>query len=273
MKKINLLEDRDFAELFKKLWKEKFFILIITTIFSLLFYFYSTSFIKKKLRVEILLQHTPDHLFLDYEKVYSTYYKGSIYENFILDFKLKLLSKINLEKFLKQSKDFQISDFLKKNNIENYSKNFIFIIDNEKKYSLIFPEGVNGHGLLAAYIEYTFIETINATKKKIKKDFKIINSSLNYSLKFAQEFQLTTPYSSELEISYNEKILINRIKIINNLIEDIDKRNFNYDNTFISEAKYFAVPSTINSYRFLQILLAFFLAILIVIFKDEIKRK
>lgn len=273
MKKINLLEDRDFAELLKKLWKEKFFILIITIIFSLLFYFYSTSFIKKKFRVEILLQHPPNHLFIDYEKIYTTYYKDSIYQNFILDFKLQLLSKINLEKFLKQSKDFQISDFAKKNNKENYSKNFTFIIDNERKYSLIFPEGVNGHALLAAYIEYTFIETINLTKKKIKKDLKLINSSLNYSLKLSQELQLSTPYTSELEISYSEKVLRNRIKLLNNLIENIDKRNFNYDNTFISESKYFALSSTINSYPFLLILLAFFLAILIVIFKDEIKRK
>ena len=77
MKNFDLLDDRDFNELFKKLWKEKFFILIITIIFSLLFYFYSLSFFKK-FRTEIVIQNSPAHLFVEYDKFYKLIFNMKI---------------------------------------------------------------------------------------------------------------------------------------------------------------------------------------------------
>jgi len=285
MKNFDLLDDRDFNEFFKKLWKEKFFILIIATIFSLLFYFYSLSFFKK-FRTEIVIQNSPAHLFVEYDKFYKFYVGTNLYNN-IYDFndiydtnlRINLLSKSNLEKFLEQSKDFQNSDFFKKNfKKSNYSDDFKLTFklttNNENKYSLIFPEGLDGKALLTAYIYYTRDITLNQSKNNLKITLKEISSSMISDLEISKKNQLSfSQPPSNLESFYDPKILSNRIIILNSLIEKLDKQHFAYDIILIS-ASYHSVAFPIaNFYPFFGIVLAFLLSVLTVIFRDKIKRK
>jgi hypothetical protein len=283
MKNFYLLDDRDFDELFKKLWKEKFFILIITAIFSLLFYFYSLSSFKK-LRTEVSIQNSPGHLFSEYDKFYR-YYVGAniiydtnnIYDN---NLRINLLSKSNLEKFLEQSKDFQNSDFLKKNiKKSNYSEDFKLTFklttNNENKYYLIFPEGLDGKSLLTDYIHYTKNITLINTKNNLKFALKEISLSIISDLEISKktQFSFSQPMST-LDSFYDPKLLSNRITILNSLIEKLDKQSFNYDIILINASPHHSDAHPIaNFYPFFGIVLAFFLAVLTLILRDKIKNK
>jgi LPS O-antigen subunit length determinant protein (WzzB/FepE family) len=284
MKNFYLLDDSDFDELFKKLWKEKFFILIITTIFSLLFYFYSLSFFKK-FRTEIVIQNPPAHLFLEYDRFYKFYVGTNLYNNiYDANFRINLLSKSNLVNFLEQSKDFQNSDFLKKNFKKiNYSEDFKLTFklttNNENKYNFIFPEGLDGKALLIAYIEHTKNITLNQSKNNLKIALKEISSSMISDLEISKKNQLSfsqlqsNQLQSNIESFYDPKILSNRIVILNSLIERLDKQHFTYDIILVSASHHSAVSPIANFYPFLGVVLAFFLAVLTVIFRDKIKRK
>jgi LPS O-antigen subunit length determinant protein (WzzB/FepE family) len=285
MKQSYLLDDRDFDELFKKLWKEKFFILIITAIFSLLFYFYPLSFFKK-FRTEIIIKNPPAHLFMEYDKFYkfyvatspnnSTYDQYNIYDT---NLRINLLSKSNLEKFLEHNKNFQNSNFLKKNVKKNsYSENFKLTFklttNNENKYSLIFPEGLDGKVLLTDYINYTKNITLIQSKNNLKIALKEISLSMISDLEISKKYPASSLQSqSNLENFYDPKILSNRINILNSLMEKLDKHYFNYDIILISASDPSVASSIVSFYPFLGILLAFSFSVLIVIFRDKIKRK
>jgi len=276
MKKTYLLNDKDFEELFKKLWKEKFLILIITAIFSLLFYFYYSN-VTKKLRTEIVIQNPPAYLFLEYNSFYRHYIGQDFLNIFITDLHYNLLSQSNLENFLRHTNAFQNLDFLNEKIDKNkYAKYLQLTANKENKYFLIFPEGVNGKSLLSDYVDYTKKITLSESKNKIKISLKKISSSMISSLEISKNYQFLSVQSQfELDNFYDPKILSNRIFILNNLIARLDKENFDYDIILINALDHSAVlvSPIAKFYRFFGIVLGFFLAVLIVIFRDKIKSK
>lgn len=275
MKKNYLLIDKDLKGIFKKLWKEKFFILIITIFFSLLFYFYHSNLIKK-FRAQIVIETASKGLFLDYDRFYKLYFESEFISTFNSSLQYNFLSKNNLEKFLEQSKDFKNSNFFKKNiNKNNYSENFILTSVNQSTYSLIFPEGLYGEKLLIAYIDYTKNITLNESRNKLRIALENINSRINSDLEIAKKTENFLLTGNEIDQFYNFKILNNRIIIINNLIEKLDKTQFNYDIKLIELfVSYKPIRQPISSfYPYLVIVLGYFLAVLIVIFRDKIKLK
>jgi hypothetical protein len=276
MKKTYLLNDKDFEELFKKLWKEKFLILIITAIFSLLFYFYYSN-VTKKLRTEIVIQNPPAYLFLEYNSFYRHYIGQDFLNIFITDLHYNLLSQSNLENFLRHTNAFQNLDFLNEKIDKNkYAKYLQLTANKENKYFLIFPEGVNGKSLLSDYVDYTKKITLSESKNKIKISLKKISSSMISSLEISKNYQFLSVQSPfELDSFYDPKILSNRIFILNNLIARLDKENFDYNIILINALDHSAVFASpiAKFYRFFGIVLGFFLAVLIVIFRDKIKSK
>jgi hypothetical protein len=276
MKKTYLLNDKDFEELFKKLWKEKFLILIITAIFSLLFYFYYSN-VTKKLRTEIVIQNPPAYLFLEYDKFYRHYVGQDFLNIFITDLHYNLLSQSNLENFLRHTNAFQNLDFLNEKIDKNkYAKYLQLTSNKENKYFLIFPEGVNGKSLLSDYVDYTKKITLSESKNKLKISLKKISSLIISTLEISKNYQfLSLQSQSELDSSYDPKILSNRIFILNNLIARLDKENFDYNIILINALDHSAVFASpiAKFYRFFGIVLGFFLAVLIVIFRDKIKSK
>jgi LPS O-antigen subunit length determinant protein (WzzB/FepE family) len=275
MKKYYLEIDTDLNEFFKKLWKEKIFILIITIFFSLLFYFYHSS-LTKKFRAQIDIEIAPKELFIDYDRIYKLYYDSEFISVFNSNLQSNFLSKNNLEKFLEQSKDFKNSHFFKKNiNKNNYSEYFILKSVKQTTYSLIFPEGLYGEKLLIAYIDYTKNITLKESKNKLIIELKKITSRINSDLEIAKKIEPVLQSNNDVDQFYNFKILSNRIIIINNLIEKLDKAQFNYDVKLIELfVSYKPIRQPISSfYPYLVIVLGYFLAVLIVIFRDKIKRK
>jgi hypothetical protein len=275
MNKIYLLEDKKFDIVFKRFWKEKFLILIVTVIFSLLFYFYNPN-LKQKFRTEIVIKNPPVTLFLKYDSFFRLYLPNYFFLNsFIDDLKNNLLSKSNLEKFLEQSKDFKNSDFLKKkNNKNNYIDDFKLTTNHENKYYLIFPEGVNGKVLLNAYIEYTKNVTLIQSKSKLKIILKEVYSIMVDNSEFLNKNQiLSLQQNFYLDSSYNLKTIDSLIVILNNKIETLDKHNFNYDIILIDASHHSFVNPIFKFYHFFGIVLGFFLALLTVIFRDIIKSK
>jgi hypothetical protein len=280
MKKTTLLDDVNIDELFKKLWKEKFLILITTVIFSLLFhllfhFYYSNE--TKKLRTEIVIQNPPTYLFFEYDKFYKHYLGQDFFNIFITDLRFNLLSQSNLENFLGHNNAFQHLDFLNEKIDKNkYAKYLQLTTNKENKYFLIFPEGVNGKSLLSDYVDYTKNMTLRQSKNKIKIILKKISSSMISDLEISKNSQFLSlqSHSNELDIFYDPKILSNRIIVLNSLIARLDKENFDYDIVLINAHSAVPVPHPIAEfYRFFGIILGFFLAVLIVIFRDKIKSK
>ena len=276
MKKTILLDEVSIDELFKKLWKEKFLILIIIVIFSLLFHFYYSN-VKKKLRTEMVIQNPPTYLFFEYDKFYRHYVGQDFLNTFITDLRYNLLSQSNLEDFLGQSNAFQHLNFLNEKIDKNkYAKHLQLTSNKENKYFLIFPEGVNGKSFLIDYVDYTKNITLSQSKNKLKIVLKKISSSMISDLEISKNSQFLSLQSQPgFDSFYDPKILSNRIFVLNNLIARLDKENFDYDIVLINALDHSAVPVTpiAEFYRFFGIVLGFFVAVLIVIFRDKIKSK
>ena len=109
-----------------------------------------------------------------------------------------------------------------------------------------------------------------------KFEFGVIQDAIKESQNAIKEFQSAASIVSSAR-SKAEPILKNTIALsnsfLNSLIERLDKQHFTYDIILVSASHHSAVSPIANFYPFLGVVLAFFLAVLTVIFRDKTKRK
>ena len=115
MKSKNILNDDyqiDIGKLFKSLWKDKFIILVISAIFSVMGYFYAES-LPRYYSTEIKIRNTHKYLFDKYDSLFMHSTKNEIYsayDYYNQEFELLLGSSETIDRFVKQNKKYY--DFL-----------------------------------------------------------------------------------------------------------------------------------------------------------------
>lgn len=292
MKKNNtyLVKDEiDLRDLIKKLWKEKILILSISIICSLLSYYY--AFLKpQEFKTQIILKDPPPQIFESYNSFILNNKDKSIFEQFIYEYKLNLLSLDNLQSFLEESREFDnFKGYLKSRNIsaKKYFFNTISEV-NEKntiipnKYLLNHSKELDGAIFLDNYVEFIRKKTIFDLKNNLKL---VLQNSINENmdaLEIAKKIQLENPITktNQYSVVTNEKkeLFYNGTKVLSENILNLNKKivkleNDNFDYNIILQKSITVPYNQINflSYFAIGLISGLFLSLGIIFLRSILK--
>ena len=290
-------DEIDLSELIRILWREKILILSISIICGLLGYLYA-SFKPEEFLTEIKLKNPPSQLFEPYDHVFNNNNnnknKNNNAEQFISDFKLKILSLDNLETFVEESRDLDIfKKYLKSKNL--YTKQYFASKLGEAKlkniiipntYFLVFEKKLlDGNIFLNNYVEYVKNKNISEFKKNLKLTIQNRINNTADALEIAKLINLENPILNsmgEQSQVVNEpealfykgaKVLAQSIVIDKKLLQKLENDQFNY-NPILDKGITLEI-NTISSYAFVAIglFIGFFLSCIIIFFKSASKNK
>jgi LPS O-antigen subunit length determinant protein (WzzB/FepE family) len=301
MKKNNsyLTDDEiDLGDLIRILWREKILILSISIICGLLGYLYA-SFKPEEFITEIKLKNPPFQLFEPYTNVFTNNNNNNnnnniIAEQFISDFKLKLLSLDNLESFVEESRDLDnFKAYLKSKNItvkkyfegklgEVKEKNKIIL----NKFFLVFKKKILDVDIFFNnYVEFTKKKNITEFKKNLK--ITIENRIIFYEQAFetAKLINLENPILKSLDNQaqvVNEpealfykgtKVLAQNIIYFKRLLQKLENDQFNY-NPILDKASLPVLQNTsVNLFFVSGLFLGFLLSLVIIFLRNTLKEK
>ena len=259
-------DEIDLKEIILTLWREKYLILIITLVFTVTGYIYSTLQ-PKVYQTTITLSDAPVSIFKKYESLISLQQQQlflqqpqqqiSLASNFNQDFKLNLSSLGNLVKFVEQNKKIdEFKSYLKTNNIKTriyFSGKFQPVTDKKNeltnKYTLNFSIPLTGTEFLNDYITYTKKVLVNEFKEQLKEDIKNEIKIYELNLEIAKNINLENPILksfAEGNSVVNEpqalfykgsKVLSLQKSYLELLLKEIDNSTFNY-NPILERASY-----------------------------------
>ncbi|MAV79878.1 MAG: hypothetical protein CMC22_07050 [Flavobacteriaceae bacterium] len=200
MKSRNMSKDDDLIDIgkiFKSLWRDKFIILAISAIFSIIGYFYGEN-LPRYYETKINIRSTPKYLFEAYDGLYNYKQNHVIYganDYYNEEFMLFLESSETTEKFIKQNNQY--------NNLLPYIYQGTIIINESKKskkikphtitYKLVLTEKFDNQDFLNDYVMFVKHET---KKKFIDQSTILINSKIiehKKNLEVAREINLENP--------------------------------------------------------------------------------
>ena len=197
------------------IWKNKFYILAVALIFTVLFFSYQKFFLKKFdiQATNVVIKKPIGQIFNIYSEFFIKPFQNNpqtVDEIFFSNFKMQLNSTDNLQKFVsfyinkkKENNEFDLEIYKKlysKIQIEQKEK-------NSNTYILLFPKQIDGPNLLNEYILFTYSITVD----------EFIND-----LQLALLFQLDKLNS---EKNPNNAEMIVRI---NRILKNINKDNFKF---------------------------------------------
>jgi|688.fasta_scaffold82374_2 LPS O-antigen subunit length determinant protein (WzzB/FepE family) len=296
-------DEMDLGDLVRTLWREKILILSISVICGLLGYLYA-SFKPKEFKAEITLRKPPIQLFEPYSGLIENNLNNNnnnnnnnnsiiIVEQFIYDFKLKLLSLDNLESFVEESRDLDnFKAYLKSKNItvkkyfedkldEVKKKNII----NLNKYFLVFTKELDGDIFLNNYVEFTKKKNIIELKKNLKITIENKIISLEQALETAKSINLENPIikspisqaqvvNEPNDLFYKgSKVLSQNIIYFKKLAQRLENDQFNY-NPILDKASLPVLQNiSVNLFFVFGLFLGFLLSLLIIFLRNTFKEK
>lgn len=264
------------------LLKNKFLILSISILFTLVSYIY---FINKPLevKVKIKLLDPPENLFGSNAQAIKNL------NLLISDFRLHILSADNIERFLMQSKDFDdFKAFLKSRdiNIKSYFYNRIKVekylnvaVPNE--YILDCPKELNAELFLISYVDYLWNELISKYKEKLENEINnqiyLHNSAFDAAFRANIDTPLIQQESLEsLSLSLMLQgtfVLKEKIKLLNNKKLEIREISPNFRQILEKPVLLKNTDKTSFYYLLLGFIVGFFLSLGAIFFKSFLEEK
>jgi len=283
----------DLGDVIKSLWREKILILSISIICGLAGYFYA-SFQPQEFKSEIKFKKPPVQLFEPYfdklytppnDKIYST----NIVEEFIAVFNSNFLSLDNLQTFTKESREFDnFKGYLQSRNIsakKYFGDNISEVKEKNStisnKYFLVFSKELDGDIFLNNYAEFIKKKTVFEIKKILQTSIENKIANLEFALEKAKLVNLEDPIFKTLshqmtnepqDLLYKgSKILSHEIIYFNRLLIKLENEQFDF-NIILDKPLITPVKKASNlKYFALGIVLALFLSIVIIFFKDNLR--
>jgi LPS O-antigen subunit length determinant protein (WzzB/FepE family) len=316
MKKNNsyLADDEiDLGALVRTLWREKILILSISVICGLLGYLYA-SFKPEEFKADITLKNPPFQLFENYSGLIEINSNNNNNNNnnnnknnnnnnnnnnnitgeqFISNFKLKLLSLDNLESFVEESRNLDnFKAYLKSKNItvKKYFKDKLgeekvknIVIPN--KYFLVFLKGLDGDIFLNNYVEFTKKKNITEFKKNLKITIENRIAFNEQAFEIAKLINLENPILKSLDNQtqvVNEpealfykgtKVLGQNIIFLKRLLQKLENDQFNY-NPILDKASLSVFQNkSISLFFVFGLILGFLLSLVIIFLRNTLKEK
>jgi len=284
MKKNNIYytnDEVDLSRLIRLIYKKKFYILFLSTLTSLLFYFYSNyknNNESQNLKVVISIRNPTSEIFAQYSAFIpqiSLEFSNSLF--------LNLSSSDNLDVFLEQSKSFDdFKMYLKSINStakEYFSDSkFTYVKLNNgiiDKLFLIFPKKFDGKDFLKKYIEFNKNKTITEFKKRLKTLIEYEIEKIEQNIEIAKISQIEEPILfNNLMIYKGNKILSQELINLKKLLSKLKNEQFNYDHILsspileiIDTRKLSSLTASIIGFFF-----GLFFCIFVLFFKDYLKK-
>ena len=253
MKKNNfytLDNDIDFIYLIQLFWKEKILILLISIIFGVSGYLYSSAQLKE-FKTEIKINSPHEELFLNYQifkHVISEKYVNKNYESiekkFVNIFQQNFMSLGNVAVFLEQSKEFDnLKAILKSKNInpQQYFNNKLGLIKekeiNSTKYFLLFNNEIDGIMFLNNYVDYINKKTIFEISELLKLQLLGVKYRVEQEYKKAKIANIEIPIINTdsqnlidgFSYSQGSRILLLELNDIDMKLARLEKNLVNYN--------------------------------------------
>jgi len=287
-KRKTFIDEITVLEILQNLWKDKVLIFIISLLFSCVFglstYYYKSYYVINKPRFaksELILKSNIEEIKSDFKKSFIFYSQEIDLENFKFD----LDSYANVLYFFQQNnnkfRDFEV--YLEQSNIsakDYFSMNFI---SNKHKYYLQYPEQLNGELFLKEYLIFLFkqcqLDFINNVKMKILSDIlnyenniKILNKiDTNKNITRSDKISIQDYKSFSKKFSLDRDIINLKISVLKELLTHVD--TFTFDFKPIIELKSSnAKNKSPKDFALIGLMFGFFLALIIVFFKNLIKK-
>jgi LPS O-antigen subunit length determinant protein (WzzB/FepE family) len=255
----------------------------------LLAYFY--ALLKSpKLETVITLKNPPKQIFEPYNLFDIDNNNNKIFEQFISDFKLNLLSLDNLENFIEESREFDnFKGYLKSRNIsvKQYFSDNKFSEVKEKniiipnKYFLNHLKELDGDIFLNKYVEFIKKKTIVEIKNNLK--LTLLNTINNHqeALEIAKKIQLENPIIKTTNHQYQvtepkalfykgTKVISENLNYLNKRMIKLENDQFNY-NIILQKALTLKNPTSLPLYFVLGLILGSFLSLIIIYLKNILK--
>lgn len=272
--KKNSTDNVSIEEIFKIFLKEKITIIIISLAFSILFgllYYYGIDQIKKNQKlssVEVTLVNKDFKYILKYYKNYLPVEYSLQNGNIFKDFEFEI-SDLNLADFFEQNKDRfdDFSDYFEKSNIEAqvyFSENFK---KKRKDYFFRYPRELKGETLIKEFITSEIYRFEKESKTLLKKNLVIYKNYIEKIIQILTKNNLDTNFNN-----YENNLFITK-----KILEALDDNTLNPSLTFnfLTEVKTLKNKYSINSLKnfiFVGLVFGFFLSLIIVFFKDLIRK-
>jgi hypothetical protein len=290
-KRKTFIDEISILEILQNLWKDKVLIFIISLLFSSVFglskYYYNSNHEidqSKLVNIKLILKSEPS--------IVNSHFKKSLlfYDNLInlTQFKFQLSSSPDILVFFQQNNDkfIDFKTYFEKSNIseKNYfSRNFK---TKQHIYYFQYPEQLNGELFLKEYVIFLFkksqIDLINDVKKEIlfnilnyEKNIEILNK-INFKeikdktiTQSDQNFIIQKNYNLPNRFSFNRDFINTQISILNGLLAHADIFDFEPIIELQSSKSMFESP---KNFALIGLMFGFFLALIIVFFKNLIKK-
>jgi hypothetical protein len=273
----------------QNLWKDKLLLLITSLLFSCVFglstYYYKSYHEINKPRLvktELILKS-------DNEEIKSHFEKPFIFYNQVIDltnFKFDLNSSANVLYFFQQNnnkfRDFEV--YLEQSNIsakDYFSMNFK---STNGKYSLQYPEQLNGELFLKEYLIFLFkqlqLDFINNVKTKMLSDILNFENNIELLNKIDTNKNITRGDKNYIIQDHNhnfnkfsaDRDIINlRISILKEFLVRVDTFVFDFEPIIELKSSKARIKSPKN-FALIGLMFGFFLALIFVFFKNLIKK-
>jgi hypothetical protein len=273
----------------QNLWKDKLLLLITSLLFSCVFglstYYYKSYHEINKPRLvktELILKS-------DNEEIKSHFEKPFIFYNQVIDltnFKFDLNSSANVLYFFQQNnnkfRDFEV--YLEQTNIsakDYFSMNFK---STNGKYSLQYPEQLNGELFLKEYLIFLFkqlqLDFINNVKTKMLSDILNFENNIELLNKIDTNKNITRGDKNYIIQDHNhnfnkfsaDRDIINlRISILKEFLVRVDTFVFDFEPIIELKSSKARIKSPKN-FALIGLMFGFFLALIFVFFKNLIKK-
>jgi LPS O-antigen subunit length determinant protein (WzzB/FepE family) len=280
MKKKNVYlanDEIDLSRLISLIFKKKFYILFLSVISSLLFFFYGNyqNNIKSEiLGAEITIKKATSEIFVSYSS-----FMPEISDEFNNSFFLNLSSHDNLDIFLKQSKSFDdFKVYLKSINstAKQYFTDGKFRIIAPDKFFFTFPKKLDGKNFLKEYVEFNKNKTIIEFKKRLKRLIEYEIEKTEKDLQIAKIAQVENAIFFYNLMTYKgSKILELELVYLKKLLSKLENEQFNYDHLLDSPSFKKIIDTRILPLHTVSVLGFFFglfFCIFVIFFKDYLRK-
>jgi LPS O-antigen subunit length determinant protein (WzzB/FepE family) len=278
-------DEIDLGDLVRILWREKILILSISIICGLAGYLYA-SFQPQEFRTEITLKNPPEQIF----EPYNLFNNNKIFEQFVSDFRLNLLSLDNVQNFIEESREFDnFKRYLKSRNIsvKQYFSGQILSVEKKNiiipnKYFINHSKELDGSIFLNKYVEFINKKTIVELKNVMK--LSILNTINNHqeALEIAKKIQLENPIiitalqqqafnESEVLFYKGAKVLAENIINLNKKLLKLENDQFVFNIISQKSETFPNDPKSLPLYFALGLMLGLFLSLVIIFFKGILK--
>jgi len=286
MKRKTSIDEISVLAILQNFWKNKVLILIISLFFSCVFglltYYYEIN--KPRLvKTELVLKS-------DIEEIKSHFKKPLLFYSQEIDlknFRFDLVSSANVLYFFQQNnnkfRDFEV--YLEQSNIsakDYFSMNFK---SRGHSYYLQHPEQLNGELFLKEYLIFLFkqlqLDFINDVKRKILSDILNYEKHIKFLNKIDTNKNITR--SDKIFIMQDHKSIVNKlsvdrdiinlkVSILKELLTHLDTFTFDFELIIELKSSNATNAKSPKNFALIGLMFGFFLSLIIVFFKNLIKK-